>query len=72
MNNAHMFNDKLFVKGSLQVQYLPPTLPDPDPDSEHIDVTSAEECITEQGSTFRGYCAIVKSPEDISAAEVMF
>ena len=46
-NRAHMKNEKLFVKGSLQAQFLKPILPDPDDTQSYV--TESDETIIDSG-----------------------
>ena len=67
-NNARLDNGKMYVKGRLQQQYLPPVLPAISTDDEDIPTfnIAASNPITEKGSTFTGYAAEVKSMDDVS------
>ena len=62
---ASLSGYRLYVNGSLQTHYLPPTLPDPS-DTCDIEIAECDRAIRDSGSTFYGYAACVKSLRDIS------
>ena len=68
-NGARLINGKLYVKGCLQIKYLPPVLPTVDATDDDLpDITIAEsDQITDSGSIFKGHAAVVKNPDDCAA-----
>jgi hypothetical protein len=67
-NKARLHNDKLYLRGSLQTQFLPPALPQSALDDQQPDIGKSPEHITDCGHTFSGYCAPVTSLDDVSSA----
>jgi hypothetical protein len=68
-NKARLDNGKMYVKGRLQQQYLPPLLPVIPPDDNDVPEfnISASKSITDKGSTSTGYVAKVTCIDDVSA-----
>ena len=69
-NKARLVNGKIYVKGRLQVKYLPPVLPTVDATDDDLpDITISEsDQITDSGSIFKGHAAVVKNPDDVYVA----
>jgi hypothetical protein len=64
-NNARVVDDKLFVKGNLQVKYRPPKIPPPLMNNPSLELLHGDN-VTDSGSTFTGFVAKVTSMQDVS------
>lgn len=66
---VRMVNENLFINGTLQRKFLPPSLPsgfDETDDTEELDIHESDT-IEDSGSTFKGYVNDVTSLEDVRA-----
>jgi hypothetical protein len=66
-NKARLVGGKLYVKGKIQHKYLPPRIPEVDPDYECTTNICTSDPVTDSGSIFLGYAADVQNEQDIAA-----
>ena len=67
-DKALLVRDKLFIKGTLQRQFLPPTLPDNTlPANELLNIAESKP-IQDSGSIFQGYACEVHTLDDVRDA----